>query len=246
MRFLFTLLLALGLAQAQGEVPIYTFNVVAYYPHDTNAFTEGLVYADGFLYEGTGLNGKSNIRKVELKTGKVLKQKDLDQKYFGEGITLFQNRFYQLTWKNQEGFIYDTGFNPVGRFSYPTEGWGLTHDGSQLIMSDGSATLYFLNPRTLKTDRTVQVKANGRPIRNLNELEYIGGKIYANVWQTTQIVIIDPKSGNVEGIVDLRSLAMLAPPNADVLNGIAYDATNDRLFVTGKLWSYVFEIKINK
>lgn len=240
------LLLLTMAAYAQGEPAVYSFKVINSYPHDTKAFTEGLIYSDGFFYEGTGLNGQSDIRKVEIKTGKVLQSVPLAQKYFGEGITLFQNRFYQLTWKNQEGFIYDTKFKQVGRFTYSTEGWGLTHDGQQLIMSDGTPNIYFLNPRTLKTERTIKVRAGNQPIQNLNELEYINGKIYANVWQTTQIVIIDPKTGIVEGILDLRSLALLMPPSSDVLNGIAYDSENDRLFVTGKLWPYVFEISISK
>ncbi len=245
-RFLFAIFLTLGAVLAQGELPAYKFKVINNYPHDPKAFTEGLVYWNGFLFEGTGLNGQSEIRKVELKSGKVLQRKALDQKYFGEGITLFQDRFYQLSWKNQEGFIYDTDFKAVGRFSYPTEGWGLTHNGQQLIMSDGTPNLYFLNARTLKPERTVQVTAAGKPLENINELEYIKGKIYANVWQTAQIVVIDPKTGIVEGVLDLRSLALLMPAGSDVLNGIAYDALGDRLFVTGKLWPYVFEISILK
>lgn len=244
--FLLLSLLFAG-AMAQGEVTTYSFKVVGSYPHDPKAFTQGLVYYKGFLYEGTGLNGSSELRKVELKTGKVLQRKALADKYFGEGIVLFEGKIYQITWKNKEGFIYDLNtFNPLGSFSYDTEGWGLTQDGKNLILSDGSERLYFLDPKTLRPERSVTVTLGGKPINNLNELEYIGGKIYANVWQTAQIVIVDPKSGVVEGIIDLRGLALLMPAGADVLNGIAYDPEGKRLFVTGKLWPLLFEIELVK
>jgi glutamine cyclotransferase len=227
---------------------VWGFRVVNTYPHDPTAFTQGLIYHDGFLYEGTGLYGQSSIRKVELQTGRVLQSRSLPQKYFGEGITLFQNRFYQLTWQNQEGFIYDLNFSPVGRFTYPTEGWGLTHDGARLIMSDGSAQLYFLNPRTLRPERTLTVRAAGQPVARLNELEYIQGRIWANVWQTNRIAIINPQNGQVEAWLDLTGLSLLAQarnPHPDaVLNGIAYDSQNRRIFVTGKLWPFLFEIAV--
>lgn len=244
---LFVLLLGQALALAQGEVASYSFKVVNTYPHDPKAFTQGLVYYKGFLYEGTGLNGASELRKVELKTGKVLQRKALAEKYFGEGIVLFEGKIYQLTWKNREGFIYDLNtFNQVGSFNYDTEGWGFTQDGKSLILSDGSERLYFLNPKTLKPERSITVTLGGKPINNLNELEYIGGKIYANIWQTTQIVIVDPKTGVVEGVIDLRGLSLLMPAGADVLNGIAYDGEGKRLFVTGKLWPMLFEIELVK
>jgi glutamine cyclotransferase len=244
----FVSLVLLGLACSQQSSPkavqTYTFRVVNTFPHDPQAFTQGLIFHDGFLYEGTGLEGKSELRKVELQTGKVLQRKALGRQYFGEGITLFEGRIYQLTWKNKVGFIYDLEtFDLQHTWNYTTEGWGLTHDGKQLILSDGTANLYFLDPETLKVLRTLPVTLNGRPLPMLNELEYIKGKIYANVWQTTQIVIIDPQSGRVEGVVDLTNLALLNP-GADVLNGIAYDPTSDRLFVTGKLWSRLFEIQL--
>lgn len=244
---LLALALSSAFAQTPESVPVLSFKVINSYPHDPEAFTQGLVYAGGFLYEGTGLNGRSEIRKVELKTGKVLARRALDPKYFGEGIALFQNRFYQITWQSGEGFIYDSAFKPVGSFTYDTEGWGLTTDGKTLIQSDGSARLYFRDAK-FKTVKTLTVTAGGAPVERLNELEYIKGKIYANVWQTGRIAIIDPGSGKVEAWLDLGALALLvrAPdPNA-VLNGIAYDAQNDRLFVTGKLWPYVFEIQVGK
>lgn len=247
-RVFFVLLALLGLALAQPQVPVWGFRIVNTYPHDPQAFTQGLVYHNGFLYEGTGLYGQSSLRKVELKTGRVLQSRALPQKYFGEGITLFQSRFYQLTWQNQEGFIYDLSFNPVGRFTYQTEGWGLTHDGQRLIMSDGSAQLFFLNPRTLRPERTLTVRAGGQPVTRLNELEYIQGRIWANVWQTSRIAIIDPQSGQVEAWLDLSGLSLLAQarnPSPDaVLNGIAYDSQNQRTFVTGKLWPFLFEIEV--
>ncbi|MER3555832.1 MAG: glutamine cyclotransferase [Meiothermus sp.] len=241
---LFALLLGSAFAQTAESVPVLSFKVINSYPHDTEAFTEGLFYSGGFLYEGTGLNGKSEIRKVELKTGKVVQRRALEPKYFGEGIALFQGRFYQMTWQSGVGFLYDAAFKPVGGFTYDTEGWGLTTDGKTLIQSDGSAKLYFRDAK-FKLVKTVTVTADGAPVERLNELEYIKGKIYANVWQTNRIAIIDPSSGKVEAWLDLTGLALLvrAPdPNA-VLNGIAYDAQNDRLFVTGKLWPYVFEIQ---
>jgi len=246
-RALLTLLALLAAALAQPQIPVWGFRVVNTYPHDPQAFTQGLVYHEGFLYEGTGLYGQSSLRKVELKTGRVLQSRLLPQRYFGEGVTLFQNRLYQLTWQNQVGFIYDLNFNPVGRFTYQTEGWGLTHDGQRLIMSDGSAQLFFLNPRTLRPERTLTVRAGGQPVVRLNELEYIQGRIWANVWMTHRIAIINPQSGSVEAWLDLAGLSMLAQvrnPNPDaVLNGIAYDSRNRRIFVTGKLWPFLFEIE---
>ncbi|MDX2007731.1 MAG: glutaminyl-peptide cyclotransferase [Meiothermus sp.] len=242
---LLTLLLPLGLAQ---EPPTWGFRVVNTFPHDPNAFTQGLIFLNGFLYEGTGLNGRSSIRQVELRTGRVLRQRNLEQRYFGEGITFFQNRFYQLTWQNREGFIYDLNFNPVGKFTYETEGWGLTHNGRQLILSDGSPNLYFLDPRTLKPVRTLRVTANGEPVEELNELEFINGRVWANVWQTNRIAIINPETGRVEAWLDLAALTLLVrptDPNA-VLNGIAYDVRGNRIFVTGKLWPSIFEITVTR
>jgi glutamine cyclotransferase len=219
--------------------------VVHVYPHDPEAFTQGLVYLDGFLYEGTGLNGRSSIRKVRLENGEVLQIQPLDQQYFGEGIAVLGDTIYELTWQSEIGFLYDRAtFNRKGTFNYRGEGWGLTHDGQRLIMSDGTAILRFLDPTTQKELSRLRVKDGRTPVANLNELEYVKGEILANVWQTQRIARISPKTGLVTGWIELDGL--LTPREAqaaDVLNGIAYDAAGDRLFVTGKLWPKLFEIK---
>jgi len=222
------------------------YSVVRTYPHDPSAFTQGLEYHDGFLYEGTGLNGRSSIRKVRLETGDVVQKRDLPSQYFGEGITIWKAEIVELTWRSQIGFTYDLStFAPKRTFSYSGEGWGLTHDDRSLIMSDGSAAIRFLDPDTFAERRRVVVADAGVPITRLNELEYVRGEIYANVWQTDTIVRIAPDSGRVLGWIDLRGLLVSSDrQGTDVLNGIAYDAAHDRLFVTGKLWPKVFEIKI--
>ncbi|MFH1650680.1 MAG: glutaminyl-peptide cyclotransferase [Chloroflexota bacterium] len=224
----------------------FTYRVVNRFPHARDAFTEGLVFTDGQLYEGTGLNGKSSLRRVALETGRVLEQRDLPDKYFGEGVAVYGDYIVQLTWKSHTGFVYDRhGSELTGEFSYATEGWGITHDGERLIMSDGTSTLYFLDPQTFRTTGHIDVSDNLKPVKRLNELEYINGRIYANVWQTDKIAIIDPEDGRVTGWIDLSGIL---PPEdrggTDVLNGIAYDAGQDRLFVTGKLWPWLFEIKL--
>jgi len=228
-------------------VPVYTCRVVNIYPHDRTAFTEGLVFQDGVLYESTGLNGQSTLRRVELETGRVLQRYDLPARFFGEGMALYGHRIIQLTWQSHVGFVYDRdSFELQRTFTYPTEGWGLTHDGQRLIMSDGTAILHFLNPETFEEVGQIEVQDNGRPVLWLNELEYIAGEIYANVWQTDLIARIDPHSGRVTGWIDLTGL--LGPEDyaqpVDVLNGIAYDAERDRLFVTGKWWPKLFEIEL--
>jgi glutaminyl-peptide cyclotransferase len=236
--------------QAAGApAPVrYGYTVVRSYPHDPGAFTQGLEFVDGVLYEGTGRNGYSGIRKVQLTTGEVLQVQPLDARYFGEGITVWKDRIIQLTWQSGLGFVYDRQtFTQQRTFEYAGEGWGLTHDGTRLIMSDGSATgtLRFLDPETLRQTATLVVRDGGRPVAHLNELEYVKGEIYANVWQTERLAIIAPKTGRVTGWVDLSGL--LNPREAagvDVLNGIAYDAAADRLFVTGKLWPRLFEIRL--
>ncbi|WP_375767240.1 glutaminyl-peptide cyclotransferase [Archangium gephyra] len=227
--------------------PVSGFTVVQSWPHDPNAYTQGLVYRDGKLYEGTGLNGQSSLREVELETGAVLRRHPLERQYFGEGIALFKGRLYQLTWRSQVGFIYDAAtFQQVGRFEYPTEGWGLTDDGTSLIMSDGTSTLRFLDPATLAVRRTVRVTDAGREISLLNELEFVKGELYANVYMQNDIARIDPATGRVTGWIHLTGL--LAPEdqtgNEDVLNGIAYDAARDRLLVTGKRWPRLFHIRL--
>jgi len=232
-----------------SRVPTYTYEVINAYPHDTSAFTQGLVFHQGELYESTGLNGSSSLRRVELATGRVLSQKKLSDEYFAEGLALFNGRLYQLTWQTQRGFVYDLdSFSMLRDFSYTGEGWGLTHDASSLIMSDGTSRIRFLNPDTFEVQRVIRVQDNGRDITQLNELEYIKGEIYANIWLTDRIARIDPQSGKVDSWINLSGLL----PNEDnlgsgaVLNGIAYDEASDRLFVTGKLWPKLFEIKVKQ
>lgn len=234
--------------QKPTRAPVAGYRVVNVYPHDRQAFTQGLQYVDGFLYEGTGQHGQSGIRKVKLETGEVVQHQPLDPRYFGEGITVWKDTIFQLTWQSEIGFVYDKNtFKQIRTFSYPGEGWGLTHDGTRLIMSDGGASgqLRFLDPKTLKETGRLTVREGGRPVDDLNELEYVRGEIFANVWQSARIARISPKTGQVTGWIDLAGL--LDPREAagtDVLNGIAYDAEGDRLFVTGKLWPKLFEIKI--
>jgi glutamine cyclotransferase len=221
--------------------------VVETYPHDPQAWTQGLVYREGVLYEGTGLRGRSSLRVVELETGKVLQLEPLPDAYFGEGIAVLGDRIYQLTWQSNVGFIYELETREqVGQFGYPTEGWGLTHDGTQLIMSDGTATLHFLDPADMSEVRQVIVRDAREPVFSLNELEYVRGEVWANVWTTDYVVRIDPQEGTVVGWIDLSGL--LSPEDVtgqvDVLNGIAYDENGDRIFVTGKLWPKLFEIEV--
>lgn len=235
-----------GQAPSRTRLPVQGYSIVKSYPHDRDAFTQGLQYLDGLLYEGTGLNGRSSIRKVKLETGEVLQRRDIPNQYFGEGIAVWKSELFQLTWQSGTGFVYDLQtFSPRRRFSYTGEGWGLTRDETGLIMSDGTDALRFLDPATLKERRRVRVTAGGVPVRDLNELEYVKGEVLANVWMTDRIARIDPKSGRVTGWIDLTGL--LSPREraaADVLNGIAYDGQGDRLFVTGKLWPRLFEIKL--
>ncbi|HOG58642.1 MAG TPA: glutaminyl-peptide cyclotransferase [Anaerolineaceae bacterium] len=224
-----------------------SITVLAKFPHDPAAFTQGLLYADGLFYESAGLYGQSTLRKVDPETGAVLLEKRLDAQYFAEGLALLEGKLYQLTWKENTGFIYDPqDFRQLSTFSYPTEGWGLTTDGSSLILSDGSATLYFLDPQTLQTTRALQVSLDGAPLDRLNELEYIRGEIYANIWYKDLIARIDPASGEVVGVIDCGSLrdGEGAPAPNDVLNGIAYDARGDRLYITGKNWPWIYEVSL--
>lgn len=241
-------LFALALGPARAAVPVYGYTVVHAYPHDPDAFTEGLFYLNGFLYESTGLEGKSSIRKVQLATGKVLQQRAIASKYFGEGIVAWKGKLVELTWQSEIGFTYDlASFRPRADFRYQGEGWALTQDGQRLIMSDGTPQLRFLNPDTLAEIGRLDVTLNGRPLANLNELEWVKGEVLANVWQTNFIVRIDPRTGKVVGVVDLSALAAAEAAKGrqiDVLNGIAYDAAHDRLFVTGKLWPDLYEIRL--
>jgi glutaminyl-peptide cyclotransferase len=245
---LFVAISLTGRANAQHARHSDGCQIVHVYPHDPDAYTQGLVYVDGHLYESTGRNGKSSIRMVDLATGQVLQRYDLEAKYFGEGLTSWGSDLVQLTWKAHLGFVYDRfSLTEKRTFHYEGEGWGLTQDGKQLILSDGTPILRFLDPQSFTETKRISVKdEKGHPVSNINELEYIRGEIYANVWQTDQIVRISPRTGKILGRIDLSELmdrSQLADPDA-VLNGIAYDASQDRIFVTCKLWPKLFEIKV--
>ncbi len=240
---------------ADKPYDIYTYKIINTYPHDTKAFTQGLEFYNGFLYETTGRRGQSTLRKVELKTGKVLKKIDLESKYFGEGMTIFNSKIYWLTWENKKGFIYNLEtFKQEGEFEYQNskEGWGFTHNNTELIKSDGTNKIWFLDPITQKEKRFIQVYTDKRSIKYLNELEFINGKIYANYWKDPLIAIINPETGIVEGIVNLKALkkemekTQKLTDQDDVLNGIAFDSKNNRIFVTGKHWGKLFEIELVK
>jgi glutamine cyclotransferase len=225
----------------------YKYKVVNEFPHDNNAYTQGLFYSDGFLYEGTGQEGHSSLRKVELETGKVVQQKLLDNKYFGEGICLHDGKIYQLTWENREGFIYDYhDFTQTGKFNYNTEGWGITGDGTNLWMSDGTSNIYKLNPDNMNVTGQIEVFTNQGAEQYVNELEYINGEIWANVYTKDYILIINPETGEASGKIDLPYLLPkeLRKQNTDVLNGIAFDKERNRIFVTGKNWPKLFELRI--
>lgn len=241
--------------ESRGDAPraapaparLLDYEVVATYPHDEEAFLQGLIWQDGGFYESTGQYGKSSLRRVEFPSGKVVKKVDLASDLFGEGLALVGDRLIQLTWTSNRGLVYDReSLKLVGEFSYKSEGWGLTYDGTNLIMSDGSSTLTFLDPQTFKPVRQLPVRLDGKPVYNLNELEFIEGEIWANVWQTDNILQIDPATGQVVSLLDLEGI--LKPSNKkggeDVLNGIAYDAAQKRIFVCGKLWPLIFEIRI--
>lgn len=232
---------------ATNAIPVYTYDVVKVYPHDRGAFTQGLVYLDGVLYESTGLNGRSSLRKVDLDTGNVLKRVDVPAEYFAEGLAVLNGQMFQLTWQSHKCFVYDLAtFQKEKEFTYPGEGWGLATDGHLLIMSDGTEQIRFLDPATFGEKRRITVTAHGKPVNRLNELEYIKGEIYANIWITDFVVRIDPATGNVVGVIDFSGL--LSPQDrdatTDVLNGIAYDAASDRLFITGKCWPKLFEVRL--
>ena len=235
-------------ANRNGAAPSYGYEVVNVYPHATDAFTQGLEYHDGKMFESTGGEGTSSLRLVEVETGKVLDKLDVPLPYFAEGLTLLNGKIYQLTWQHQVGFIYDaTSLSKIGQFNYQGEGWGLTNDGQSLIVSDGTSQIRFLDPGTFKVVRTIAVVDANRPIDNLNELEYFNGEIYANVWHRDVIAIIDPHTGRVNAWINLRGLKPAdATDEEAVLNGVAYDAARQRLFVTGKLWPKLFEIRIKK
>jgi len=240
--------MGLSLRAVSAGTPEYGYHVIRAYPHDPQAFTEGLFYLNGFLYESTGLQGHSSVRKVELETGKIVQQRQLPASYFGEGIVNWRDRVYQLTWLNHTGFVYDLDtFALRNEFHYPGEGWALTQNGSSIIMDDGTPQIRFWDPETLTEVRRIIVTDRGEPVNNLNELEWVEGEIFANVWGTNRIARIDPASGAVAGWIDLTGL-LSSPDQAGspeaVLNGIAYDAQQKRLFVTGKHWPKLFQIQL--
>ncbi|MEN6373670.1 MAG: glutaminyl-peptide cyclotransferase [Smithella sp.] len=227
------------------KAPVSKIKVINIFPHDPESFTQGLVYHRGYLYESTGLNGKSALKKIELNSGKVIKRVELGKEYFGEGMTILGNKVYQLTWLNQTGFVYDlSSLEKRGRFSYQGEGWGLTTDGKSLILSNGTPVINFIHPGTFRAIRKIEVRDGKMPVNNLNEMEFVRGEIWANVFMTDVIVRISPRTGKVLGWIDLGRLQALLPQaeRRDVLNGIAFDKDNDRIFVTGKFWPGIFEI----
>jgi len=240
--------ISLGLCAVSAGTPEYGYEVIHAYPHDAHAFTEGLFYLNGFLYESTGLEGHSSVRKVELETGKIIEQHRLPLPYFGEGIVNWRGRIYQLTWLNHTGFVYDLATLAVrNEFHYPGEGWALTQNGSSIIMDDGTPEIRFWDPETLSEIHRITVTDQGEPVEKLNELEWVEGEIFANIWGTNRIARIDPASGNVTGWIDLTGLLSSTDQGGNpeaVLNGIAYDAQQKRLFVTGKHWPKLFQIQL--
>lgn len=250
---LFLVITALSITSTQNafteDIPVYSYKVIEIYPHDTKAFTQGLLWHGGKLYESTGRYGVSEVREVELDTGEVLSSHKLEDKYFGEGLAAVGDKLIQLTWRSQTGFVYGLkDLTPIRSFKYEGEGWGLTYNGKHLIKSSGSAVLTFIDPRTFNKIGELEVYDDKGPVIRLNELEYIDGKIYANVWGTDRIAIIEPATGRVEAWIDLTGLLSreYKTSYADVLNGIAYDSESKKLFVTGKLWPKIFEIEILK
>jgi len=234
-----------GRVTAGQTIPVFTAKVVKTYPHDAHAFTQGLEYHEGFLYESTGERGQSSVRKVNLETGRVVEKVDLSAEYFGEGLTIFRGKIYQLTWLSAKGFVYDLrSLAKVGEFSFYGEGWGLAHDEADLIMSDGTNTLRYLEPEKFTVVRTLPVYAGGEAVTNLNELEVIGGDIYANVWHANRIARIDARTGEVKAWIDCGAIAEKEQKEPEgVLNGIAFDAGRKRLFITGKDWAHVYEVR---
>ncbi len=238
-------LVAFNLNQPSSDYPrSYTYRIVDVYPHTTPAYTQGLVFEDGFLFESIGGWGSSYLRKTELETGVILQQYNLPDEYFGEGLVIVNNTLIQLTWLSERGFVYDKEtFDLLHTFNYQTQGWGLTFDGTKLIMSDGSSTLFFLDPFTYEKIGEISVKDGDEPVTELNELEYINNEIYANIWKEDKIAIVDPQTGIVKGWIDLTDL--YGPRGYDdVLNGIAYDEKTNRLFITGKNWPYLYHIEV--
>jgi glutamine cyclotransferase len=248
MRRLFAALLPLLLlGAAPAPLPVEQPEVIATFPHDSTAFTEGLIYLDGRLFESTGLEGQSVVREVRLEDGKVLREAAIDARYFGEGLVDWKNRLISLTWQHGIGFIWDRAtFRKIGTFRYRGEGWSLTRNDREIVMSDGTPFLRFLDPETLKEKRRIQVTADGRPVPRLNELEWVKGEVFANIWLTDRIARIDPVTGKVKGWIDVSALSAASGRRGrdDVANGIAYDSRKDRLFVTGKNWPVLYQIRL--
>ena len=245
------LFLLLATSACAAKLPVDGYRVVKSYPHDTGAFTEGLFYLDGHLYESTGTVGESTIRQVDLATGEVMQKRALAPPYYGEGIVAWQGKLYELTWRSGRGFIYSLKtFEPLGSFTYEGEGWALTRNATHFLMTDGTPDIRVIDPNTLKVTSTIHVTADGKPLANLNEIEWVKGQIYVNVWMTHRIARVDPKTGHVLAWIDLTGLGPkpdeTSDPTNDVLNGIAYDAKGDRLFVTGKRWPTMYEIEVTK
>lgn len=238
-------LIAIRFVGSSDATTEYSFKVVNTYPHDSNAFCQGLDFDGKTLFESTGKYGQSTVRRVNLETGKAELQLQLDDRLFGEGLTLFDDKVMQLTWRRGLGYVYDAEtLKPVSTFRYKGEGWGITHDGDSLIMSDGSNRLTFLDPKSFSVIKTVRVKDGERSVWRLNELEFVKGQVYANVWQTNRIAMIAPETGEVTGWINLTGLLKNRGSGEDVLNGIAYEESSDRLFVTGKNWPQLFEIEL--
>lgn len=228
-----------------AHIPEYHYQIISSYPHDKHSFTEGLVLANDYIYESSGLYGQSTLRKIQMNTGKILKEYSLPPHYFAEGITLLEDQIYQLTYHEQTGFVYDiNSFQVKNTFSYQSEGWGLTTDGHQLIMSNGSAAVSFINPRTFKLERTVPVTVEKNKIDSLNELEFINGRIFANIWPTSIIVVFSPQDGKVTGWLNIKALKPGSSCMECVANGIAFDARNNLVLVTGKNWPYLYALKL--
>jgi glutaminyl-peptide cyclotransferase len=235
-----------GSSQKDAQIRVLNVKLIRAYPHDPHAFTQGLEYYGGFLYESTGIAGQSTVRKIALETGAIIQKASLPPQYFGEGLTIFHGKIYQLTWLSKKGFIYDLrSLRQIGEFPYDGEGWGLTHDDKSLIMSDGTNKIRYIDPVSFSVMRTLEVYAGAEGVVNLNELEYVKGEILANIWHSTRIARIDARSGQVVAWIDLTSIVAKEPHGDEaVLNGIAYDKIGDRLFITGKNWSKLFQVKV--
>ena len=237
-------------AENSAALPVYTYEVVNTFKHDSKAFTQGLVYKDGFLYETTGQKGESTLRKIELDTGKILQKHDLPDDIFGEGMTILGDKIYQVSWQDRKGFVYNLNdFSVEKEFTYSGEGWGLTNDGTNLILSDGTHVIRFMNPETFRTERTIVVmNEDGKPLMDINELEYVKGEIWANIWHLDKIARIDPASGKLLGWINMEGISPddQRRDSENTLNGIAYDQSSDRIFVTGKKWKKLFEIKVRE